>query len=160
MQEYASKYKDSIEKIVLISSPYPDYKPYYTDAFLKTGLPPQRQEDANKWYIEHIEDFFGKYFYVHDAIKIFDKTLSSYAVSAHVGGRKYKVPAKLEEVNIPTLILVGGMQEHPLSRIKTANKLEDLLPKAEVKQIKNSGHFMFAEATVEFQKIVNEWINK
>lgn len=81
-------------------------------------------------------------------------------MSAHVGGRKYKVTAKLEEMNIPTLILVGGTQEHPLSQIKTANKLNNLLPKSEVKQIKNSGHFMFAEATVEFQKIVNEWINR
>ena len=86
--EYAAKYETSLEGLVLISSVYTDYKPQNTFAFLKTGLPPKNQIDANKWYMENIDAFLGGYFYNTQAKNIFSNTVTSYSVSAHVGGAK------------------------------------------------------------------------
>lgn len=158
--EFAAKYSDSLEKMLLISSPYAKYIPCYTNAFFRIGLPPKKQLDANKWYMEHIEDFLGEYFYSPKTIRIFKETVASYVVIAHVGGRKYDCSKKLKGKHISTLILVGGKKELRISSIDTAKRLQKILPKAEIKQIKNSGHFMFAEAKNEFQTVVNEWINK
>ena len=86
--EYGAKYETSLEGLVLISSVYTDYKPQNTFAFLKTGLPPKNQIDANKWYMENIDAFLGGYFYNTQAKNIFSNTVTSYSVSAHVGGAK------------------------------------------------------------------------
>ena len=105
--EYAAKYETSLEGLVLISSVYTDYKPQNTFAFLKTGLPPKNQIDANKWYMENIDAFLGGYFYNTQAKNIFSNTVTSYSVSAHVGGAKNDISTMVRGLDIPTLILVG-----------------------------------------------------
>lgn len=156
--EYAAKYETSLKGLVLISSVYADYKPQITFAFLKTGLPPEDQYAANKWYMDHIDIFLGGYFYSAQSKDIFSKTVTSYAVSAHVGGVKNDISLRVEGLSVPTLILVGGKKEHPLTTIDTAQKLNHLLPNSELYQIKKCGHFMFAEMPVDFQNVVLNWV--
>ena len=158
--EYAAKYEASLEGLVLISSVYADYKPQNTFAFLKTGLPPKNQDAANEWYMENIDAFLGGYFYNTQAKTIFSNTVTSYAVSAHVGGAKKDISEKVQGLEIPTLILVGEKNEHPLTTIDTAQKLNQLFLNSELHQIKHCGHFMFAEVPVVFQDIVLSWIQQ
>ena len=158
--QYAAKYETSLEGLVLISSVYTDYKPQNTFAFLKTGLPPKNQIDANKWYMENIDAFLGGYFYNTQAKNIFSNTVTSYSVSAHVGGAKNDISTMVRGLDIPTLILVGEKNEHPLTTIDTAQKLNRLFLNSELQQIKNCGHFMFAEAPIDFQNIVLNWIKQ
>lgn len=157
---YAANNESDIEKMILISSADTNYKTHYTDAFFKAGLPPRDQEEANQWYMDHIDIFFGRYFAVEEAKSIFDKTVTSYAVSAHVGGKSFDITDRIKNNSIPTLILVGGEREYPLTSITVAQHLDDLFIDSVLINLPDSGHFMFAEKTDDFQRIIHEWIDK
>lgn len=157
--DYVADNENVVNKLILISSADTKYKTHYTDAFFKTGLPPRNQEKVNLWYMEHIDDFFGKYFANEEAKQIFDNMVTSYAVSAHVGGKSFDITDKVKNISVPTLILVGGKKEYPLTDLSAAQHLDEILDDSELINIPDSGHFMFAENAAEFQRVICEWID-
>lgn len=157
--DYVSRHENSVDSLILVSSVYSEYAPLFTDTVLETGLPPKEPNEANEWYAENIEAFFGDYFYNTDAMKILDNTIVSYATITAVSGSKMDITDQVSGISVPTLILTGGKKEYPLTGLDTAEKLVELFPDSELKQIENSGHFMFAEAEEEFQRIIDEWLD-
>ena len=64
------------------------------------------------FFMENIDAFLGGYFYNTQAKNIFSNTVTSYSVSAHVGGAKNDISTMVRGLDIPTLILVGEKNEH------------------------------------------------
>lgn len=156
---YAADHSDNLERLILMSSTDASYSPLMTNAYFKIGLPPHNQLEANKWYMRHINEFFGPYFDNEAAKDIFDNTTASYAVMTKVGSKKLDLSKRLINVDIPVLVLVGGEKEYPITGIDTARHLERIFPNATLEQVVNSGHFMFAEENDIFRQLVKDFLD-
>ena len=156
--QYAAEYTEQIEKLILISSVDSDYKPKMTDSYIKAGLPPGNQFEANNWYIQNIDTFFGPYFADPSKISIFGDTMTSFATQQHVGTEKHDLSARLIDINVPVLLLGGGNKEYPATPFAVSEKLYGLFPDAALEQFESSGHFLFAEESARFQLVVRSFL--
>lgn len=158
--QYAAEYIGHIEKLILISSVDSDYKPKMTDAYIKAGLPPRDQLEANEWYIRNIDVFFGSYFEDPSKISIFQNTMTSFSVMQHVGGEKHDLSSRLIDINVPVLLLAGGDKEYPSTPFAISERLYTLFPDAKLEQFTGSGHFLFAEESERFQSEVRSFLTE
>ena len=110
---YAADFTENLEKLVLIYSADPQYSPKLTMSYIKAGLPPRNQTEANEWLAGKINTIYAPYFQDVSYMKIFDNTTVTFAILQKVGGAKYDLSASLAEINIPVLLTVGGEKEYP-----------------------------------------------
>lgn len=158
--QYAVEYQDNLEKLILISPVDAQYTPRMTSGYIKAGLPPKNQFEANDWYVRNIDAFFGLYFENPSHISIFDNTSATFAVMQSVGSVKQDLSACLSNVEVPVLIMVGGESEYPLTPFEVSEKIATLFPNAQLEQFQNSGHFLFVEENEHFIATMNAFINE
>lgn len=149
--EYAARYESTMDGLILVSSVGAKYAPPINGNYLKTGLPPYNQTEANNWYMDHVDVFLEPYFQNESVKNILDHTIASYAVIMKIGNEKIDLTEEMREVIMPVLILVGGNKEHPISQPDTAQRLHDIFTNSQFEQFNDCGHFMFAENPSEFQ---------
>ena len=57
---------------------------------------------------------------------------------------------KVKNISVSTLILVRGEKEYPLTDLSAAQPLDEVFDDSELRNVPDSGHFMFAEKATEF----------
>ena len=71
--------------------------------------------------------------------------------------RSYDCTARLKNIRVPTLYVVGQYDE---ARPSTARHFQELTPKSELAVIQNAGHLAMQDEPDQYVKVLREFLNK
>ncbi len=174
-QEYALKYPNRLEGLVLITTlPVFDYPDQVSATVHSVGTQEQIDVWTNEWPypVKSDEDLsriaktlLPLYFHNFDKRKI-DEIGESVVCSAVAWNRAFQhlLPNwsaldRLKDLSTPTLV-VGGAHDWITPVEQCAKRLHEQLPNSELIIYENSGHFPFIEEQNKFLKEVGDWISK
>ena len=154
--DFASRYPDLIEKLVLVAGSY--QLPVNKDLI---DLAEAGDEKAillmMKWGYEGSKAFIGGnpvkkiINSSRDIIEILSVDLN--ACNNYKAGKE-----SLERINCPTLCIYGDLDK--MVPLKIGNKMSELIKNSETKVIANCGHMIIFEKAFEMRNIVKEFILK
>ncbi len=72
--------------------------------------------------------------------------------------QKYNVSSQLNEIEVPTLILVG--EDDFICPPSQAKRMHNSIPNSELFIFKKCGHYPFYEAQDEFFRVIHDWFKK
>lgn len=171
---YAIRYPKNLSYLILLdTAPAFDYMEEMMATVMKKNPKPEVIEALNAPVASTAEGFREQfrimqplYFYEFNSEnevkinKITDKMIFNHEAAA-VGEKlllNYDVSSQLNEIEVPTLILVG--EDDFICPPSQAQRMHDSIPNSELYVFKKCGHYPFYEVPDEFFRIVRDWFKK